>query len=271
MRAIGIVSLILALSTAIASTSQFSPFYPALVRLEQIDAKLPYILREKRQGTCPSNYNDCSNLGAPSACCISNTDCQLDAARHVACCPKGSVCTGAINVGTQLASTTGGVVVVGTPTSTGGFIFPASTTVQTSMQVTVAAAITTPSPISNQYYTFPAIPTSFANAAACSSAWSGCQNEYRKCTAQLAGRTDGITISAPSAGITIVGASTSVGGGVINSVSICQTLSQQACYGLQIMNCPAYNGVAAAATIYGPAVYGVGVGFALGIAGQIIG
>ncbi|KAI9864941.1 MAG: hypothetical protein M1813_002712 [Trichoglossum hirsutum] len=277
MRSAGVLSLVLTLFAAIASPSQYSPFYPALVQephLERKGAKSPSDLG-KRQGGCPSNYNACSNLNAPNACCISNTNCQLDAVGHVACCPKGSACTGSINVGTQLASTTAGVIITGTPsspTSTGGFIIPASSTALVSTQVTAPVGITTPLPIANQYYTYPAIPTSFSNAAACSSAWTGCQIEYQKCTAQLAGRTDGITISAPGNGITIPGAT--VGGGVVstvNSISICQTLSQQACYGLQIMNCPAYNGVPAAATMCGPAMYGIGVGFALGIAGQIIG
>ncbi|KAH0543537.1 hypothetical protein GP486_008569 [Trichoglossum hirsutum] len=275
MRLAGVLSLVLTLFAAIASPSQYSPFYPALVhepRLERRGARALYIL-EKRQGGCPANYNACSNLNAPGACCVSNTNCQLDTAGHVACCPKGAACTGSINVGTQLGSTTGGIVVTASPGSSGGFIVPATTTALVPTQPTAAAGITTPPPVSNQYYVFPAIPTSFLNAAACSTAWSGCQVEYQKCTAQLAGRTDGITISAPGAGITIAGASTTVGAVVsnLNGISICQTLSQQACYGLQIMNCPVYNGVAGgAATICGPAMYGIGVGFALGIAGQQI-
>ncbi|KAI9775469.1 MAG: hypothetical protein M1839_001086 [Geoglossum umbratile] len=260
MRTAGVFSLALTLYAAVVSSSQFSPFYPAWV------GEPLFALHEKRQGNCPSNYNACTNLNAPYACCISNTNCQPDAVGHVACCPKGSACTGTVNAGTQVGST-----VPSAFTSTGGFIFPGSTSAQASVQPTAAVTITTPPPISNQYYTFPAIPTTFANAAACSSAWTGCQNEYQKCTAQLAGRTDGITISASSAGITITGAPTTAGGAALNSVSICQTLSQQACYGLQILNCPVYNGVAGAATMYGPPVYGIGVGFALGVAGQIIG
>jgi len=272
MRTAGVFSLILALYSAVASSSRFSPFYPPLVEEPSLKWRDLLPLHEKRQGNCPSNYNACSNLNAPFACCIANTNCQLDAVGHVACCPRGSACTGTINVGTQVASTTSGSAIVVPPstlTSSGGFILPGSTSAQPSVQPTGIGVITTPPPISNQYYIFPAIPTSFASAAACSAAWSGCQNEYQKCTVQLGGRTDGITISASSAGITIP-AATATGAG-INSVSICQSMSQQACYGLQIMNCPAYNGVPGAATMHCPGMYGIGVGLALGVAGQIIG
>src|SRR5271156_1686201 len=38
-------------------------------------------------GSCPAGYNSCSSIGHSEACCQQNSNCALDAAGNVACCP----------------------------------------------------------------------------------------------------------------------------------------------------------------------------------------
>ena len=89
---------------------------------------------------------------------------------------------------------------------------------------------------------------------------------------------NGLTISGIGPGITREAALPS-----IYAASICSSLSVKACYNLQLANCPAYGTAAAngggtfeaaggaaptrCARIYG---VGMGVGVAIGVAGQLV-
>ena len=79
------------------------------------------------------------------------------------------------------------------------------------------------------------------------------------------------------AGITVQGASATA-----SAASVCSSLSSQACFGLQTSNCASFGTGGATGTVFNPAgagagrrcdgiMYGVGVGVAVGLAGQVIG
>ncbi|KAK8166608.1 hypothetical protein IWX90DRAFT_414988 [Phyllosticta citrichinensis] len=107
---------------------------------------VPYIHKpvlEKRQGgpTCPTSYSACAALGAPGLCCRRNTNCALDQAGHVACCPVNAACTGTIRGSsvaggysvstTTLGTAASSIVRVTTTDSTGGFVAVGTTFVAT--------------------------------------------------------------------------------------------------------------------------------------------
>jgi hypothetical protein len=116
--------------------------------------------------------------------------------------------------------------------------------------------------VPNGYFSFPYAPTSFANAAACSSAVSQCGANYDSCTSRLEGVAGG---GGGSGGVTVVvpgqGGTTVVGGGqagvtlaTASATSICSSLSSAACGGLQ-------NGMCANAGVTtGGFVIGTGTG-----------
>ncbi|KAK7513634.1 hypothetical protein IWZ03DRAFT_237383 [Phyllosticta citriasiana] len=106
----------------------------------------PYIykpLLEKRQGgtNCPNSYSACAALGAPGLCCRRNTNCALDQAGHVACCPVNAACTGTIRGSsvaggysvstTTLGTAASSIVRVTTTDSMGGFVAVGTTFVAT--------------------------------------------------------------------------------------------------------------------------------------------
>ncbi|KAF2088971.1 hypothetical protein K490DRAFT_64187 [Saccharata proteae CBS 121410] len=120
-------TLLLALLTLSAHASpqqSLSPFVPGLNLLEHfpqhallsaIDANANATTTppptptgpnlHKRTGTtCPTSYSACSALGAPGLCCKRNTNCAVDQAGHVACCPKNAACTGTIGGASVTAS-----------------------------------------------------------------------------------------------------------------------------------------------------------------------
>ncbi|KAI9850219.1 MAG: hypothetical protein M1838_005989 [Thelocarpon superellum] len=137
---------------------------------------------------------------------------------------------------------------------------------------TGAGPTTEASSITNSYFTYPALPTTFPNAAVCSAAYADCQTDYQKCTAQLGGGGNGATITLPGGNQVQVGATVTLGP---TATSICSSLSQSACRGLALSNCNTYgvNGVSgnmAMPTGVAP-MYGVGVGVALGVAGNLMG
>ncbi|KAI9790258.1 MAG: hypothetical protein M1816_005283 [Peltula sp. TS41687] len=278
---------------ALGSTTSLSPFI-APTPEEAWNVQRQPVGLQKRQNSCPSNYNPCSSLNAGfssgSVCCASGTDCQLDQAGHVACCPRGASCTGTISVGTASSSTgagggntAGGFIVGGAgggPTTSGsGLAAASSTTTNNFLAPATTTSITqqgfTPGAPSNAYFGFIPIATPFPNQQVCSSAYSSCQTEFQKCTATLGG-----------GGVGANGVSISVGGVTINgpvtllapsAASICQSLSTQACLGLQLSNCNGLargSGNAAAMPTPWPPVYGVGVGVGLivgGVAEHILG
>ncbi|KAI1365612.1 hypothetical protein F5Y08DRAFT_172623 [Xylaria arbuscula] len=148
----------------------------------------------QRDVTCPANYFSCEDQGTQfeGACCENGQTCSLDAQQSAACCPTTATCTG-------VAPGTG--------------------------------ATATASYVSNAYFAFPAIATSFSNAAACTSALHDCTDNYDACVQGLEGANAGygVTVQVPGA-TTVVQAQTTLPSAT--ATSICSTLSLQACHGL---------------------------------------
>lgn len=168
----------------------------------------------KRQD-CPTNYNSCSTLAAADAgsCCSVDSVCSLDNAGNVACCPIGSFCTGTI----------------GTPSSPTAVVVSASIVTATTTAAPSTGAV---SYVPNPYFSFPYIPSTFANSASCSAAYSTCASDYAQCTIDLQGGEGrfAVTIVAPGGGITVSApASTNVG--AASATAICSSLSNLACPG----------------------------------------
>lgn len=158
----------------------------------------------RRQNSCPSNYNSCSNLGSngAGACCESDQICTTDRAQNVACCTTSSLCTGTIT------------------------------------------ALPTPSYVSNEYnFPFPYIQTTFRDIRDCSSAYSACTSYYDTCTSALDGEaaeTFAVTIVAPNgAGVTMAPTSSL---GSSSASSICRSLSSVGCRNLQSSSCESITG-----------------------------
>lgn len=208
----------------------------------------------KRQG-CPGGFSNCAALGNSGACCPTNQVCARDAAGNVACCPLRAACTGTIGgtaSGPVTATSTGAIVVGGptgattssTVTTTSGFIFPTTTT-------TAAAPPLSGSTVPGAAYPFVFIPTTFSNAAECSSYATSCSNQYQSCLATLGGGVNGVTVSGANMGITVQGVTTTVA----SASSVCSSLSQQACYGLQTGVCPQYGSGTATAIATGTGAF----------------
>lgn len=237
MRTSVFISLGFLLSGATSSSGSFSPYVDPL---DYTDFS-PRLF--KRQG-CPGGFTNCGALGNSGACCPTNQVCARDSAGNVACCPVRALCTGTIRgtaPGTGVGSSTGAVIVGGSTgtsavtlsssvTATSGFLFPSATT--------TPAPSFTGSTVPGAVFPFVFIPTTFANAAECSSYATSCSNQYQSCLAALGGGVNGVTVSGANVGITVQGASTTVA----SASSVCSSLSQQACYGLQTGICPQYGG-----------------------------
>jgi hypothetical protein len=169
----------------------------------------------------------------------------------------------------QTATTTG---VLGTGTAT--------TTTTTNTDATITG---TASYVSNTYFPFPIIPTTYVNSAACNSAFSACQANYAACTNDLQGNTFGVTIVAPNgAGVTV--APTAQNLGEASATSICNSLSSEACFGIGSGSCAVFGtatttggsfivggttNAAARPTVGCMAAAGMMAGFGLGIARQM--
>lgn len=223
----------------------------------------------KRQN-CPTSYNNCASLGSGAnvACCPTNQNCALDAAGHVACCPYNAVCTGTIaGTITASATTTTGAPTLGVTTTTDDY---------NTASPTVTGDFGGGSTVPNDFFPFIYIPTSYANAGLCSSAWTSCQAESTSCFASVAG-VNGVTVSGVAGGTTISGNS----GAVASSASsICSSLSTSACYNLQVTDCAQFGngGIAStSANAGGPRptpcpgmVYAMGAGAVMGAAGALM-
>jgi hypothetical protein len=142
---------------------------------------------------------------------------------------------------------------------------------------TATSPTITGSTVAGAPYPFVYIPTTFPNQAACSSAYSGCVQQFSSCTAAL-GSVNGVTVGGGVGGFgTTVSAIVPTG----NAQSICSSLSRQACYGLQIGICTAFgtggatgtntlvNAGGAAATRSLGGIYEMLTGLAIAIAGMI--
>ena len=267
--------LLLSLLIVGSALSDYSRFLSPYIgqSLQDVEGTADYLSR--RENNCGSGFISCANLGGVGVCCKSNAMCALDQAGHVACCPVGSACTGTINAGSAAATGLNTNSALASPTSLQATI--TTSTTSTGAQITGAR-----STVVNSYFPFVYLPTSFSNAADCSSSFSSCASAFTSCTSSLGGGANGVT--AP--GVTITGPG--VGAGAQTSLpstsaaSICSSLSTQACYPLQLANCPMYGTAGetapSAATFVAPngaptrcaALYGMGAGIALGLAGQVI-
>lgn len=207
------------------------------------------------------NFNACLQNGYGGACCTVGSFCTTDAVRNVACCPTGATCTGTLNPGVIVSNT-------GRVTTTASNVFGSP--------VTTAPL----SVITNPYFPFPIIATSYPNSAACNTAYEACQTNYAACAANLQGGGFGVTVVAPNGGgITL--APTAQNLGAASATSICRSLSQQACYGIVAENCAQFgeggsfvvsetDNRAARPTAGYMAAAGVIAGVGLGIAGQMV-
>lgn len=249
------VSLLLLPIAALQIPSILSPFFEprldetALVSNETLVLSPENELR-KRDGNCPLNYNSCSTLAQEDggACCTAGSTCTFDHARNIACCPIGATCTGTIQIATGTVSTmSGGGVFLTTTSSTGGAA--ATTTTNTATTATITGPV---SYVSNSYFPFPYIATSYTNSADCVSAYDNCQENYAACTADLqGGGGNGVTIVAPGGGTTVAATAVNLG---TSATSICSSLSKAACYGLVTQNCAQFETDFVVSTTRGNAV-----------------
>lgn len=109
---------------------------PSFLSNDTVIGKQHELLKRQFSNTCPQDFNNCANLGAPGLCCATGAVCSADSAGHVACCPLGAECSGTI----------GGVVTEGTVNSVGSLIsggVTATAAGQTSTSAFVFATTTT--------------------------------------------------------------------------------------------------------------------------------
>lgn len=262
MRA-SLAPVLLAPLGALAAPDILADFEPAVAGLQDniydsMPTPQPDLSPElvKRQGNgCANNYFNCAGLGAPGLCCPRTAVCSADQAGHVACCPQGAACTGALGRPT------------GNPTATATVPFVTATTTANGPFVQQTNGANHGSTVQNQFYPFPYIPTTYKDAAACSSAYTSCQSDAASCTSALANGAAGVTISAPNGGATIT-AIPSVG--LSSAQSICSSLSSLGCSQLTVEACQAFDGTRNAAWRAPCRDYIMTAGVALGIAGQLL-
>ena len=208
----------------------------------------------------------CGNVCAMNnqACCPKNTNCALDGGGNIGCCPNNAECTGKLGEA-------GGAAATHAPAA-------ASKTAAVS-GAAITHAIGGGSTVANSFYPYPYLPTTYKDAAQCTSSFSSCQLESAKCTGMLEGGGMAVTISGPGGGVTQEGAMP-----VSSAESICSSLSVEACHGLALSQCSTLGGAkqtAAGSFVAGgsanvaptrcPLLYGMGVGMVVGMAGQIVG
>jgi hypothetical protein len=258
--------LLLAPLAALAAADVFANFEPAVAPLptpvyeamETSPADDGLELLRRQNNACATSYFNCAGLGAPGLCCPRTAVCSADQAGQVACCPQGAACTGAI-----------GAIATGTnpsASSTVSFIIASTTSDSPFVQETNGA--NRGSTVQNQFYPFPYIPTTYNNAAACSSAYTSCQSDAASCTAALANGAAGVTISAPGGSGATITAIPSVG--LQSAQSICSSLSSLGCSQLTVEACAAFDGQGNAAKRARCADYLMTAGVAVGIAGQLL-
>jgi hypothetical protein len=207
-------------------------------------------LVRRQNDNCQNNGVSCSSLGddADGICCPEDTICARDAAGNVGCCPYNAACTGVVSGGSSQATTgsatasatgggSGGGIVLGgsttTFTSTGAIQTPAGSSIQLPSTGVAGGGST----VAAAGFTFTYIPTSYANAQLCETAYSYCQSQSSACAASLGG-VNGVTVGGMAGGITVSAQATSV----TNAASVCSSLSSQACYGIQEDTCNSLNG-----------------------------
>jgi hypothetical protein len=237
-------------------------FEPAVLPLASVDNSTAADLFIKRQGdSCAKDYYACNNLNAPGLCCPRTAICSADRASNVGCCPQGIACTGTLGQATATPT--------GTGTGTGAPFASATTTGggNTFSQAPDAPSSAGPSTVTNAFFPFPYIATTYTNAAACSRAYARCQDDTARCTAALAhGGSNGVTIEAPGGQGATITAVPSLG--TQSAVAVCESLSSKACYGLKVEACQAFGGDSGARARC-VALGGV-VGVAVGVAGGLL-
>ncbi|KAF2869874.1 hypothetical protein BDV95DRAFT_576503 [Massariosphaeria phaeospora] len=272
-----LVAVLLPVTLALAAPDFVADFLPALedssTQSNETIAEEGGLELVKRQTGCANGYASCGRVGAPGLCCRTNQVCSADIANHVACCPLGAACTGTIggvipgSQPTVIATATTSTVpfVIATTTQSG----PSIGTQTDSFVQQTGSASNARSTVPNEFYPFAVIPTTYINAAACSSAYTSCQTDAASCTVALANGQQGVTVSAPNGGVTIT-AIASLGPERANS--ICASLSSLACSGLQVEACASFGSGNAAAGRRGciADAYTMGAAVAVGIAGQML-
>lgn len=252
-------TVLLALPATLAL--EYSPFIPPYNNgMEHSDgfSNVNFLRRDSKCVTF------CSSMGDSKVCCGNRAVCALDQVGNVACCPFDSVCTGTISVS--------GAAPTGTPVTGSSAAAPTAT---------MTHAISGSSTVANSYYPYPYLPTTYPNAADCSTSFSSCQAESAKCTGFVEGGGYGVTVSGAGGIITQQGAMAPA-----SAQSICSSLSQEACHGLQLTQCSTLGGEATSSSAGGSfivggnsnaaptrcaALYGMGLGVAVGLAGQVVG
>ncbi|PSN72759.1 hypothetical protein BS50DRAFT_616305 [Corynespora cassiicola Philippines] len=278
--------LLVVAPTALAApdlvTDFIAPTLPTSPAGTQNNETYPEVLellrgRQVDPNECAQGYSDCGGIGAPGLCCRTNQVCSADAAGNVACCPSRAACTGTIgNVGGGAATQQPTQTVPGgatTTSSTVPFVVATSTGEGNPfVQQSSGGGATTRSTVPNEFYPFAFIPTTYTNAAACSSAYSTCQTDAASCTAALASGRQGVAVSAPNGGATITAIPSL---GPASASLVCSSLSSQACYGLQVEACARFGDAggsgAGGRRHCGGNAYKVGAGVAVvGIVGQML-
>ncbi|KAL1620190.1 hypothetical protein SLS56_009781 [Neofusicoccum ribis] len=133
-----------------ASPADDSDAAPATTAAPAVDPFWVIHDLKKRQTTtstggtaCPTSYRACAALGAPGLCCSVDSNCAVDQAGHVACCPDGAVCTGTIRASSG-RTISGATTVTGSSSTSLSFVFPTTTTgVQTTTGGFIVVASTT--------------------------------------------------------------------------------------------------------------------------------
>lgn len=245
MRSLVAYALTVCLILPPALAAQYSPFLLSNTHQTSRFEGLINLDIFRRESKCPIS---CSSVGNSKACCPNKTNCALDEAGNIACCPDNADCTGTVG-----------------PVAAPSTALGAAATRTTASAAAITHAITGSSTVANSYYPFPFLPTTYANAAECTTSYSSCQLESAKCTGVLEGGGMGVTVSGPGGGITQQGA---IAPASAESMQ-CSTLggaAKTAAAGTFVE-----GSANAAPTRCAAALYGVGMGVAVGLAGQVVG
>lgn len=235
-----LISFLASLRSISAAVQGYSPFGdPFFDYLDRRDG----LLRRQNDG-CADNGVSCNDLGADGVCCPEDTICAKDAGGNIGCCPINAACTGLVSGGqaTATGSSTSGLDTNSEPTSTTGFVFGTTTVTSTagegsgSLQIPTTGVEGGGSTVEAGGFVFTYIPTSYANAALCETAYSVCQQQSSECFQSLGGQ-NGVTVAGLGGGTTVQGGST-----VTDAQGVCSSLSQQACYGIQEEQCSNFGG-----------------------------
>lgn len=232
MRAWALFCALSALLHPSHTTPEPEPAAKEVAYLNTYEERSSNPLLVKRQ-SCPSGYGSCSDLGDSGACCPNDTNCARDSSGQIACCPIGASCVGSLGSG---SASTSPYVLGGTTTTT------QSSASSITSQATLASGYST---VPNQYYPFIQIPSTYANSQACLQAFTSCQSASTACFNSLNGQ-NGVTISGiGTQGTTQAGITGSVASG---ASSICSSLSEKGCYGLQSSQCSQFGSGGATVT-----------------------